>query len=213
MRTFNLLVALFAVLQCVRYGRRALLFLFPLVQIRGEPAAPPASARRIRLGEELEELGFTPLGRSHERSPLGARRVESDAYASARRGAYADVVAEGAGPTVVFFTPFGDGAAVLTSDAPRRSVLTEQVQAGGMPDAPLPAVLAAHEVAVRRLSARHGSPAVAEELEARLAAARVWAAGEGRRELRRQHAPAFGIVLFGFLLLASAVSILLRNAP
>ena len=213
MRSFNLLVAAFALLQCLRYARRALLFVAPSVRVWGEPGASPRSARRLRLGATLEELGFRPLGIQHARSALGAHSAEDDVYAAVERGAFADVVEgrRGDGPGVVFFTPFEGGAAVLTASFRRRPIATERVQAGGIPDAPLEAVLAAHEVAVARFAERYGRPAVAAELEARLEAARSWFRGEGRTELRRTHASAFAILLFGFALLASAVNILVRG--
>lgn len=209
MRTFHLLIAAFALVQVARYSRRALLFLFPSVRVTGEPGAPPRSARRLRAGAALERLGFVPLGIRRERSALGALAREGDAYASAEQGAFADVVEDGAGAAAVtFFTPFAGGAAVLTADHRRRSTVSPQVQAGGMPDAPLEAVLAAHRVAVQRFAAAHGAPSVAPELEARLSAARAWAVGEGRRELRRANAVAFGVVVLGVAILASAVNAL-----
>jgi hypothetical protein len=212
MRSFNLLVAAFALLQCLRYARRALLFLAPAVRVWGEAGAAPGSARRLRLGAALEDLGFNSLGVQHARSALGAFSADDDVYVAEERGAFADVVErQREGPGVVFFTPFEGGAAVLTASFPRRAIATERVQAGGIPDAPLEAVLAAHEVAVERFAARYGKPAVAADLEARLAAARSWFQGEGRRELRRVHAPSFAIVLFGLALFASAVNILLRG--
>lgn len=213
MRNFNLLVAAFALLQCMRYARRALLFLWPAVRVWGEAGAGPRSARRLRLGASLEELGFRPLGIQHARGALGALSTQDDVYAAEDRGAFADVVEGGRreGPGVVFFTPFEGGAAVLTASFPRRAIATERVQAGGLPGAPLPAVLAAHEVAVQRFSERYGRPAVSATLEARLAAARAWFEGEGRRELRRVHASAFAILLFGAALFASAVNILFRS--
>ena len=214
MRIFNLLVAAFAALQCFRYARRALLFLLPSVRIWGEAGAAPRSARRLRSGEELEALGFASLGIQHQRGALGAFTSEGDVYAAEERRTFADVVESrrGAAPGVIFFTPFEDGAAVLTANFPRRAIATERVQAGGMPDAPLDAVLAAHEVAVERFAARHGQPMVAADLEARLSVARAWSRGEGRREVRRAHAMGFAIMLFGLALLASAVNVLVRGA-
>ena len=213
MRSFNLLVAAFALLQCLRYARRALLFVSPSVRVSGEAGAAPRSARRLRLGAALEELGFRPLGIQRARSALGAVSAEDDVYADEERGAFADVVegGRGNGPGVVFFTPFEGGAAVLTASFRRRAIATEKVQAGGIPDAPLEGVLAAHEVAVERFAQRFGRPAVTADLEARLGAARSWFRGEGRRELRRAHASAFAILLFGVALFASAVNILLRG--
>ncbi len=213
MRSFNLIVAAFAILQCLRYARRAVLFVLPKVRIWGEAGAAPRSARRLRLGATLEDLGFTSLGIQHVRSAMGAFAAEGDVYAAAQRGTFADVVDSRRGePGVMFFTPFEGGAAVLTANFPRRAIATERVQAGGIPDAPLEGVLAAHEVAVERFAARHGRPAVSADLEARLAATRAWFGGEGRRELRRSHALSFAIMLFGLALFASAVNVLLRGA-
>jgi hypothetical protein len=214
MRSFHLLVAAFALLQFVRYARGAALFLFPNVRVRAAPGAPPPSAARLRAGAALEALGFVPIGVIEERGPLGTLARDSDAYASAARGVFADVLQEGAGaPRVQFVTPFDDGAAVLTAAFRRRGVVTDRVQAGGMPDAPLAAVLAAHEKGVARLAANHGRPAVAEDVEARAAAARAWYGGEGRRELRRAHLLAFGVAALGIALFASAAHVLLRAQP
>lgn len=214
MRSFNLLVAAFALLQCFRYARRALVFLLPTVRVWGEAGAAPRSARRLRLGAALEELGFTPLGIQHERGAMGALSAASDVYASDRRGTFADVVERrhADGPGVVFYSPFEGGAGVLTANFQRRAIATERIQAGGMPEAPLEAVLAAHEVAVVRFADVHGRPAVAADLEARLAATRAWFQGEGRRELRRTNASAFAIMLLGLALFASAVNVLVRGA-
>ncbi|GEJ57824.1 hypothetical protein [Anaeromyxobacter diazotrophicus] len=215
MRTFNLLVALFAVVQALRYARRALVFVAPAVRVTGEPGEPPRSAPRLRLGAELERLGFVPLGLLHERAPLGAVAREVDAYADASRGTFADVWqerGEADAPRLVFYTPFPDGAYVLTANHPRRAVASARAQAGAVVGAAPEAQLAAHEIAVERFAARHGTPAVALDLGARLAAARAWYAGEGRRELRRGAALPFGIAAFALVLLASAVNLLLHGA-
>jgi hypothetical protein len=214
MRSLNLLVAAFALLQCVRYARGALLCLWPAVRIWGEAGQAPGSPARLRAGAALESLGFAPLGTVHERGPLGALARESDSYASAERGVFADVTEErtGDGPRVQFFTPFGSGAAVLTAGHRRPAVITARTQAGGMPGAPLAAVLAAHEKGVARFTRDHGRPAVREELDSRLAAARAWYQGEGRRELRRANALALLIAAFGLALFASSAHILLRGA-
>lgn len=215
MRTFNLLVALFAVVQALRYARRAVVFLVPAVRVSAEPDAPPRSAPRLRLGVELERLGFAPLGLLRERVVLAAVEREIDAYADASRGTYADVWQErGAGeaPRLVFYSPFADGAYVLTANHARRAIAGDRAQAGAVLGATAEAQLAAHEIAVERFAARHGAPAVRLDLAARLEAARAWHAGEGRRELRRGAALPFAIAAFAALLFASAVNILLRGA-
>ncbi len=213
MRVFDLLVALFALVQIARYGRRALLFAAPAVRLSSEPGAPPGSAPRLRTGEALEELGFVPLGTRWEQGILGSFDLELDAYAHPARGVYADVLdgppKEGA--RAVLFTPFPDGAAVLTATFPRRAISTARAQVGAVPG-PLGAALAAHDVAVRRFTSTHGSPAVAPDLGARVEAARAWYLGEGRRELRRSSALAFVNAALGLALLAgSAVNVLLRG--
>jgi len=212
-RTFNLLVAAFALVQVVRYARRGLFFLAPAVQVLPLEDEPDRSAHRLRLGAALEELGFVLLGVACERAALGAFSSEADAYVSPGRAAFADVLEEDATrrARVRFFTPFPDGAAVLTAGFEKRAVLSPRLEAGGMPDAPLEDLLAAHEVAVRRFAARHGPPQVAPELAARLAAARAYYAGVGRSELRRGNALAFALLLFALVLFASSVKILVAT--
>jgi hypothetical protein len=213
-RTFNLLVALFALVQAGRYARRALVFLFPSVRVTGERDAPPRSAPRLRLGVELERLGFAPLGLRHERSAFGLFAREVDAYADASRGTYADVFQErgpAAGARLVFYSPFVDGAYVLTDSHARPSRADRNAQVGTVRGAAPEGQLAAHEIAVERFAVRHGTPAVALDLDARVAAASAWYAGDGRRELRRAAALPFAIASFAALLLASAVNILLRG--
>lgn len=213
MRSFDLLVAAFALLQLVRYARGALLFLVPTVRVSGEPSgAPPPSAGRLRAGQQLEALGFRRLGVLRQRGPLGALAVAAETYAGPDGTAYADVSDGRAGPRVVFFTPFAGGGAVVTENVRRRPIATAAIQAAGLPDAPLPAVHAAHAVAVRRFGQRHGPPSAAPELAARVAAARAWYDGPGRRELRTGHAVAFGIALLAAAILASAVNVALRRA-
>lgn len=212
MRTLHLLVAVFAAAQCARYGRGALLFLAPRVRVSGEPGAQPGTALRLRLGAALEELGFAPLGAQRRRAALGALSEVDDVYANPELGVYADVVREPAARAgVVFFTPFARGGAVLTASFRRQAVAAAHVQAGGIPDAPLPSVLAAHRVAAERFAERYGPPEVRPDLEARLEASRRWLAGEGRRELRRANRLPFAIALLAVALLASSVRLLLAG--
>jgi len=213
MRAFDLLVALFALVQLARYGRRALLFAAPSVRLWAEPGALARSAPRLRAGEALEELGFVPLGSRGERGILGAFEQTLDAYAHPARGAYADVLdgppREGA--RTILFTPFADGAAVLTATFQRSARSTARVLLGSVPGS-VGAALAAHEVAVRRFASAHGSPQVSPDLGARVDAARAWYRGEGRRELRRSSVIAFVNAALGLALLAgSAVNVLVRG--
>ncbi|HUK66013.1 MAG TPA: hypothetical protein VLV17_04245 [Anaeromyxobacteraceae bacterium] len=213
MRTFNLLVAVFALVQLARYARPGLLFLAPVVRVEGVPEAEGRSTESLRLGATLEELGFALLGVLHQRAALGAFTSEADVYASSSGAAFADIEEGGArGPRVQFFTPFGDGAAVLTAGFERPSIVTPRLEAAGMPEAPLEDVLAAHELAVRRLSLTHGPPRVSMDLEARVAAARSFYAKEGRRDLRRGKALPFALLIFALVLLASALKFLLLGA-
>ncbi len=186
------------------------------MSVRGDPGATPGSAARLRTGEALEALGFAPLGVLRERGPLGALARETDAYASRARGAFADVLPAGPGAPrggVQLFTPFPDGAAVLTTDLPRRAVTGERLQVRALPGAALEALLAEHALGVVRLRAGHGAPAVAEELVSRVGAAGAWYRGAGRRELRRDNLVPFAVALLGLALLASSAHILLRVPP
>jgi hypothetical protein len=211
-RAFDLLVACFALLQLARYARRALLFVLPTLRVSGEESAAPASAAALRAGAELERLGFRRLGVVRRRGPLGASAAEVDAYASPERGAYAEVEEGRPEPRVAFFTPFAGGATVLTACGARRAIVGPRTQVGGIPDAPLEAVLTAHRVAVDRFRGAHGDPQVTASLEARIEAGRRWYAGDGRREVRREAAFPFAIAALSALVLASAVNILLGSA-
>jgi hypothetical protein len=212
MRLFHLLVAAFALVQALRYARRALLCLWPRVSVEGAPGAPPRSAARLRVGAALAELGFVSLGVVRERGPLGAHRAETDAWADPSRGTFADVAQRGAEPAqVTFVSPFPDGAFVVTADHRRPAASGPRLQAGGLPGASLQGLLAAHEVAVERFAARHGAPAVATRLDARLEAARAWWAGFGRGELRRANALGLAAAAFALALLGSSANVLLRS--
>lgn len=203
----QVLIALFAIVQGVRYGRGALLFIAPRVRVVGDPGATPRSPARLRTGGRLEELGFVLLGVRHERGALGALDREIDSYVNAARGVYADVL-EGRShesAQVAFFTPLEDGGAVLTANFARRSVMTDRLQAGSLIGAAPEALLATHEIALRRFAARGSAPHVAEDLESRLESVRSWYRGAGRSDLRRDNAMAFAIALIAVLLLASAV--------
>jgi len=215
LRTFNLLVAVFALLQIVRYARRALLFLAPRVRVTGEADGEPRSAGLLRAEAELERLGFSRLGVLHERTALGAHARLALTYASLGRAAFADAFEERGAPSprVRFVTPFGDGAAVLTAGFERPAAQSAKLFASGLAEASLEELLRAHELAVRRFSSAHGPPEVTLELAARLEAARAYCDGEGRRELGHGQGLAFGLAVFGFVLFASALRILLARTP
>jgi hypothetical protein len=187
---FNGLALLFAAWMLVRHGRRGLLFVAPgLVRVAGDRDAPPATPGQLRAGEELARLGFTRLGARREEGPLGGLRLGTDAWASEREGTFADVfdhAPRGGGPPWAYFlSPFADGALVLTANHPRLARSTDRLLTGGLPGSSLEATLAAHRKAVERFAGRHGSPAAPADLAARLALARAWYRGPGRRELRR----------------------------
>ena len=212
MRTLQLLVAAFALVQLLRYGRAAVQFLLPRVRVWGDATGAPGSPARLRAADALAELGFVGLGVRRERSLGGAVDRTIDCYASPTRATFADVFEDRAhAARVAFFTRFADGAAVLTADHARPSISTRMAQAGALPDAAPGAVLAAHEVAVKRFAAAHGGPIGGDGLEARLVAARAWYRGEGRRELRHGKAPAVVVAGIALLLLASAVGNLMRG--
>jgi len=215
MNVFHLLVAVFAAVQLARYARRALVFAAPgLVTVEGLPGAPSPAPLRTRAGEELEELGFVRLGVRRERAPLGGLSIEADAFAHPAEGAYADVFQDtpSSPAAVQLFTPFSDGAAVLTANFRRRGVVGPRLQAGGLPGATVAQTLAAHRVAAARFQADHGEPQVGADMEARVSAARAWYRGEGRRELRRTTLPSFVNACLAIAILAWSLRLVAQAA-
>ncbi len=215
MRTFHVLVVLFALYMLAKHGRRAALFLAPsLVRAEGETSAGPATPALARAGDELEQLGFARLGARRESGALGGLDLASDAWANEPEGAYADVfvhASRGGGPRVYFLSPFSDGAVVLTANHPRLARSTDQVQTGGLPGASLEATWAAHRAAVGRFAARHGAPVARADLRARAEAARAWYRGAGGSELRRLFLVSFLNAVVAVLIGAVSAKALARS--
>jgi hypothetical protein len=210
----NALAALFALYMLARYGRGALLFVAPsLVRVEGEPSAGPRTLAQLRAGEALAALGFVRLGARREAGPLRALDARLDAWALPEGGIYADV-AEGApagGARVSFVSPFPDGAFVVTANHARLALRGPKLQAGGLAGATLEAALAAHRVALARFAREHGAPSAALDLEARLASARRYRAGPGRREIRRETAMSFLNACIALVLLVGSMNLVARR--
>jgi hypothetical protein len=214
MRTFDVLVALFALYMLARHGRQGLLFLAPgLVRAEAHHELAPASLSELRAGDALAELGFLRLGVLVERGVLGGLSRTIDAWAHPGEGVYADVVAGAprGGTWLELRSSFADGAAVVTANHPRLAISTRSVQAGALPGAGLAALLAAHCHATERFAREHGAPQALPDLEARLRVARAWQRGPGRRELRHRFALRFANACLALLLLAGSVNLLLNH--
>src|SRR6266702_5491432 len=141
---FNTLAIILSGYMLVKHGRRALLFFFPgLIEVRGDPEAPPHTPAQAALGDELRARGFERRGAREERGPLRALDLQSDGWVHPIVGAYADVFAlrprGGPGPLFYFLSPFPDGALVLTANHPRLPQVGPMIQAGGLAGASLAA--------------------------------------------------------------------------
>ncbi len=190
---------------------RALLFLWPgLARARKLDDTSPLVD--FGLFEELEQvvspLGFAPLGAHAEVHPL---RRPTATYDFALRGEPVWGSAWRQGPEIRFalITAFQGGGMVLTADHQRPGIDRPPYLAGGLPEASLEQLLAAHRRRVDRLRQLGFSPLADLSLDSRVGAARAFYRGPGAREVRLGAANAFilssmALVLFGAALVAVA---------
>jgi hypothetical protein len=213
MELLNPAVAAFAGFMIWRNGSRALLFMSPgLLKITGSGGPGPQSTRMLRVGEELERLGFARLGEKRERGPFGAPDIQSEVWVNEAAGAYADLFPfKGADPFLYYFSMFPDGAVVMTADHKWHDLTKDMVQAGGLQGASPEGVWAAHKIAVERFAGKHGKPAAPASIETRLEASRRWYEGFGRRGLRRMFLVHFLNLVVALLLLVAAVGLMLKR--
>lgn len=213
MDLLNPAVAAFAGFMIWKNGSRALLFMAPgLLKVSGSGGPGPQSSRMLRVGEELERLGFKRLGEKRERGPFGAPDIQSEVWVNEPAGAYADLFPfKGTEPYLYYFSMFPDGAVVMTADHKGLDLSKDMVQSGGMAGGSPEGVWAAHKVAVERFAAKHGAPAAPASIETRLEASRRWYQGFGRRGLRRMFLVHFLNLLVALLLLVAAVGLMLKH--
>lgn len=173
----------------------ALLFVAPkLVRVRteGTPESVEGSAHGSAIRqmlEDVEALGFAPLGIKWERKPLGRGQKEF-VFASEEERAWAGVMPVGNEAWLYFFTPLALGGAVITADFKWPSAEDPDYLAGGLPAATPTEVLAAHRRRIRSLQEKGLAVAERFDLPAREQAARAfYAGGPGAREARRRELP------------------------
>lgn len=182
---------------------RALVFLFP-ASVRVDAEAPADQmALPAELGaaaRELEALGFEALGSHEERPPLrrptrlyAFRHAHAPVFATLHLGAHAEARLD-------FLTPLSPEGFVVTAAYRRPALEWPHYRAGGLPHTPAERVYRAH---LRRLEGL--APAGDFSWEGRVAAARAWVAGPGRRELRREHLQGMVWTLAAVLIVLAAL--------
>lgn len=212
MPVFDLVAAGFGAVMLARHGPRALLFAAPsLLRTSAGPAEPARSPAEQRARDELQALGFVEAATLATRGPLGAVRERHAVLALPAEGVFADVAAGGTDAPVRFLSACPDGAVLLTSNERRAAVEGRGGRAAGLAGAGLAATLAAHRKGLERFAVEHGAPSAPADPEGRLAAARVWAAGLGRSDVRRATAIHFVNALLALAILAAGVNGAVRN--
>jgi hypothetical protein len=194
-----------AVMLLVLNSWRALLFLFP-ARVRVEPEAPgdqmDLPSELTALAEQLQALGFTPLG-SHEEKPPLARATRSYNYAHPAERVFATLHLSPKGdPRLYFLTPVASDGFVITAGYRRAALeIPGRYRAGGLENVPPERLFRAH---LKRLEGL--SPTGDFTWEGRVETGRAWYRGLGQKELRRQNLPgllwtvaALAIVVSAFL--------------
>lgn len=190
----------------------ALLFLRPgwiRCQVAGGPEAVALAAARTQamreMIQELEELGFEPLGELVEKRPLRRSRREAVLAAPGARS-FALVEPVGNEAWLHYLTAFDDGAVVITADYRWPSVEEPGYLAGGLPGAGPTEVFNTHRRRVQRLADEGRSVDERYTLTARAEACEAfYARGPGRREVRRRE-------IKGLMFTTAALLVLLLTA-
>jgi|GEM_PF-916622 len=164
---------------------RAWLFLFPTqVQLLPEASGgtPP---ELIPWAQQLQALGFVPLG-AHVQKSRFQRGTRSHDFAHPGEHAFATLYLSALGaPRLYLLTPLAGGGAVLTEGAPSSArVLFGFVRAGEASPVPPEVLLGTHRERLRGLV-----PGADFTPHGRLLAGRAWFQGPGQREIRRQSLP------------------------
>ena len=182
---------------------RAILFLFP-ARVRVEPDAP---ADQMKLPEELapaaeqlQALGFLPLGSHEEKPPLRGATLSYDyAHPGERVFATLHLGSDGT-PRLYFLTPLAPEGFVITAGYRRPALdIPGRYRSGGLEEASPERVFRAH---LRRLEGL--SPTGNFTWEGRVEAGRSWYRGLGQKELRRQNLPGLLWTVAALAIVASA---------
>jgi len=160
-----------------------------------DPETEPAMER---VDSALRDLGFSKLG-AIQVSPPFSRGWAELCYAAKDLLTFADVDARGGALHVTLFTPFASGEAVVTSDFRRPGRETPRLLLGGLPQADVPGLWAAHKRRVARLS-QGAMPWQDFTISGRVVADEGFYAGAGRSELRARSWGALAVAAVAFLL-------------
>lgn len=165
---------------------RAVLFLFP-ARVRVEPDAPAGQMglpfELALAAQQLQALGFLPLGSHEEKPPLRRATLSYDyAHPGERVFATLHLGADG-NPRLYFLTPLAPEGFVITAGYRRPALdIPGRYRSGGLEEASPERIFRAH---LRRLEGL--SPTGDFTWEGRVEAGRSWYRGLGQKELRRQN--------------------------
>mgnify|MGYP000922923549 CR=1 FL=1 len=148
--------------------------------------APGLEHPAVRLlGRELQELGFSMVGRVRQRRPL-TRVQENTVFFDEASGDWAVAFPVGREAWLYFLSEPRRDCFVLTADHGFPSLESENFLTGGLPGASPREVYAAHRRQLERV-ARGGAEAGPRDLRAFVdTAQRFFSRGPGRADLRRQ---------------------------
>jgi hypothetical protein len=137
------------------------------------------------LLSSLAALGFQPLGIKSEQQPL--LRVQELSYASAEDRTFAAVCRyEGEHPHYYLYTPFQDGAVVLTTTQAMEPVRTDTFVHHGVTQKSPAEVLEQHRKQVEKMSKKGHEPYNDFGRAARLKATDAYYANPGAAQLQNQ---------------------------
>jgi hypothetical protein len=138
-----------------------------------------------KLIGSLRELGFVPLGIKSEKRPLQSGKEL--AFASAEDQCFAAVFRyESEAPHFYFYTPFRDGAVVLTADHGMEAVRTETFLHWGVPNKLPVEVLQQHRKQVERMSKNGHEPYRVYSRKSRLQATEGYYDNPGASKLQKK---------------------------
>lgn len=143
---------------------------------------------------QLQDLGFKPVGIKREWWPF---RPKSRAltFASQEARAFADIDWLGPSPHMYFYTPFTDGAVVLTNDHDQMSMAKDGFVRTGIRDGAPAALLEYHGKRLREMAERGHLPLDRFDQQTRLEATHSYYARSETRELFGQLAVKFLLTL------------------
>jgi hypothetical protein len=192
-----------------------LVYAFGLSAIRYQfvdmPDEVPTSATASQVDEimnQLQQLGFRRLGLKAEKLPLWSSTLYEISLANSGVHAFASILKDPKRCVYYFFTPFTNGAVLLTAShgAAFPPIQSEDcVQQVSTYDSP-ERVLAVHQEQLQRLTAAGLVPFYSYSQESRLEATRqYYAAPSIRRLARQQGIAALSSLLFPVLLIVILV--------